>query len=161
MKYIKITLNIIRTERNGYLGSYAFTMMGLYFLMFAQDPPVIPCLSSLPNRGPCKDPACRSKSQEKTQGFSTRYHTCVYIDFKKEKYSINDSYPQPHSSVWESNNSKEVGQLVQDGFKWFASTVNLLKPKSLTSKDNSQCLFKWRNQAMVFIDVFDYTRNIA
>lgn len=130
--------------------------------MFEQDPPVIPCLHAMPDETSCNYPLCRSKSNEKVQGYNVTYHDCAIID-RISEYDIfeRSSGEKVYGTHWVSENRKSTGDLLIEAFKWFSYSSSILEPKSINSKKPPVIQTNWKHDVMVFADVFDPTLNIA
>lgn len=137
-------------------------MMGLYFLMFVQDPPVITCLYPGTAIKGCNYPVCLSKSKEKVQGFEVTYHNCVNVDYYVAGTDpLRGSGMTIYGTFWASNNTKSVGNLLIEAFRWFSYSATILEPKSINSQSPSILEPGWKGDAMVFADAFDPKFNIA
>ncbi|GAA5796370.1 hypothetical protein HPULCUR_001741 [Helicostylum pulchrum] len=102
--------------KKGFIGTYAYTMIGLHYLMFVQDPPVIPCLQKL-SGVICKYPNCHFKTATPITGYDIRYHDCVYIENAKSNNFINrSSVRRDDSTIWRSSNGKNSGELIIEIF---------------------------------------------
>ncbi|KAG2230490.1 hypothetical protein INT48_003008 [Thamnidium elegans] len=146
--------------RKGFIGTCAYTMIGLHYLMFVQKPPVIPCLQKLTD-AICKSPDCHFKTARPIGGCDVRYHDCVYIENVMSNCFINTlSVRRNDSTIWHSSNGKNVGELIIEVFQWLSSTQNILKPMSITSNGHIPREMNWRKHDAIFPDPFDLTRNI-
>ncbi|KAI9365720.1 hypothetical protein BD770DRAFT_468551 [Pilaira anomala] len=155
----------INNEKNGYPSSYVYIMMGLYFLMFVQEPPVIPCLHAKQENTPCRYPVCRSRTKETVQGFGVSYHDCANIDRVNE---IDEPAEEgccttgnAYGTLWISKNTKSVGDLVMELFRWFSYSTTILEPKSIHSHEAPVRRPEWEGHVMVFVDVFEPKFNIG
>lgn len=136
-------------------------MMGLYFLMFVQEPPVIPCLHSLPNNNECAYPLCLTKRNVIVEDSTIRYHDCFDNNLHAEiKLSIKLS-THPELKIWNSRNKKSTSELIIEAFKWFSLADTIVKPKSIISKNPPIFQTEWKNDVLIFADVFNQTQNIG
>lgn len=136
--------------------------MGLYFLMFVQDPPVIPCLHSIPENTPCRYPVCRSRTKETVQGFDVTYHDCANIDRVDEIEPAQEGNTHnSYGTLWISKNTKSVGDLVIELFRWFSYSTTILEPKCINSNEAPVRQPEWEDDVMVFADVFEPKFNIG
>lgn len=158
--YININVNF-KTGRKGFVGTYAYTMIGLHYLMFVLDQPVIPCLQKL-SGAICKSPNCHFRTAKSITSYDIRYHDCVYIEnTASNSFTSKLSVRRDDSTIWRSSNDKNVGELITGVFQWLSSTQNILKPMSITSNGHIAREMNWRKHDAIFPDPFDLTRNIA
>ncbi|KAI9366249.1 hypothetical protein BD770DRAFT_438401 [Pilaira anomala] len=157
-----VKMRKIDNETNGFPNSYVYVIIGLYFLMFVQNPPIIPCLHAMSDETPCNYPLCRSKSNEKVQGYDVAYHDCAIID-RISEYTIfeRSSGKNLYGTPWISKNKKSTDALLLEAFKWFSYSSSILEPKSINSKKPPVIQPEWKHNVMAFADVFDPTLNIA
>lgn len=136
-------------------------MIGLHYLMFVQNPPVIPCLQRLTGTV-CKPLNWHFNTATPVAGCDVRYHDCVYIENVMSNGFTNKlSIRRDDSTIWRGSNGKNVSELIIEVFKWLSSTQNILKPMSITSNGHISRESNWRKHDAVFPDPFDLTRNIV
>ncbi|KAI9257455.1 hypothetical protein EDC94DRAFT_614480 [Helicostylum pulchrum] len=119
----------ITFEHEGYLCSYAYTIMALYFLMVVLENPVIPNLQSFQDS--CYTYNCSWHSDnigivlsntENPNEVDTSFHDCVYIDNSAtDKYVTN----KPRTgTVWYSQNKTHLVALLTLFFTYFSDDQN-------------------------------------
>lgn len=154
----EIKLLINDTDTKGYLSSYTFIMMGLYFLMFVQEPPVLPLLHKIRSKEQPEKHICT-----KFTSLENEFHKCVRIKNEQYAHFREDLHIQSSVEIyWDGKNTKNVGQLVVEAFKWFSSVTHLANPMSLHLSQGA-CFMRsnWKKDAVIFMDPIDKTRNIA
>ncbi|KAI7889061.1 uncharacterized protein EV154DRAFT_604313 [Mucor mucedo] len=151
----------INNSQKGFMCSYTFILMGLHFLMFVQNPPVIPCLQELRN-ATCTSADCNSRQRRRVADHLVAYHDCVrVVNTVTDLYNSKTTSPETNPTIWYGRNSKNVGDLVLELFTWMSQTSNLLKPMSLATSARVGRLSGWRKHDAVFPDPFVSTRNVA
>lgn len=136
-------------------------MIGLHYLMFVQDPPVIPCLQNLLG-AVCISSKCRFKTSRYIMGCDVRYHDCVFIENTRGDTFVSGLPARnSDSTVWRSRNEKEVGQLVTEIFEWLSFTQNILRPMSITTSGHIAREMNWRKHDAIFPDPFSSATNIV
>ncbi|KAI8088407.1 hypothetical protein BDF21DRAFT_396563 [Thamnidium elegans] len=130
----------ITFEHEGYLCSYAYTIMALYFLMVVLENPVIPNLQSF--QGSCYTYNCSWYSDnigivlsntENPNEVDTSFHDCVYID-----NSATDKYDTSKSrtgTVWYSQNKTHLVALLTLFFTYFSNAQNF---KNISINNNNK-----------------------
>lgn len=156
---------------DGFLSSFAYTIMGLHFLIARLVNPVLPCLQDY--NEPCYAPNCYSLSDnnhmifQKTgsldEGVDSSFHTCLEI-----KNNVTDKYAPSRQrnifSEWESNNGLHLVTLLEAFFKYFSNEdnfkqVSIIKEHGQLVKTKNNNI--WSGDYVVIQDPFLIKKNIG
>ncbi|KAI7889060.1 uncharacterized protein EV154DRAFT_515701 [Mucor mucedo] len=151
----------INNTRRGFLNSYAFILIALHYLMYVQEPPVIPCLQNLSLKS-CITGTCNNNEKRTIQGRDVRYHSCIrVVNTMAPQFDSKTVSQDNNPTLWYGKNTKNVGDLILELFAWMSNPFNLVKPMSLTINGHVHLPWGWKGSQVVFPDPFDPDRNIA
>ncbi|KAI7889063.1 uncharacterized protein EV154DRAFT_483478 [Mucor mucedo] len=136
--YFATCQKLNKSAHDGFLTSYSYIVMILYFLMKKLNYPVIPCIQD--NSITCNFPECLHKNNGKTMTrvfakklrfIQVRYHTCVSIKKKDESHEIAED----KKTIWISENTDDLGTLLIKFFDFY-STRKHFSPVSISKASN-------------------------
>ncbi|CAO3654470.1 unnamed protein product [Mucor fragilis] len=157
----------INDNQRGTLSSYAYCLMGIYYLMnHNHDNPIVPNLHNFKSNGEeCPVYGCKigitDHIVEKQQ---VRYHDCIEV-ISDSKYQVKKEGGRQGSATtrWDSFCLDNLGKIILDFFKWGSNIENLTTYMSIrySGMDIPNVPNKWFKKSMVIQDPFILSKNTA
>ncbi|CEP12640.1 hypothetical protein [Parasitella parasitica] len=155
-------------DQGGTLSSYAYCLLGIYYLMgYNCNDPIVPNLQDLTDAtDECTGRKCKfGKARYFVENQRVRYHDCVEV-VSQTKYQMPREPVRRGSPVttrWDSYCHDNLGEVVLDFFKWASNLENLTRHMSIryASGEIPNPPRKWFKKSMVIQDPFIESKNVA
>ncbi|EPB87642.1 hypothetical protein HMPREF1544_05525 [Mucor circinelloides 1006PhL] len=166
LKYFVKKRNI-NDNRRGTLSSYAYCLLGIYYLMnYKHDSPILPNLQNFrSNCDECHGYGCKSGITDYYVGKQqVCYHDCVEV-ISDSKYQMRKD-PGGYGGTktqWDGYCLDSLGVIILEFFKWASKIDNLTRHMSIyhSPEDIPSAPNKWFRKSMVIQDPFILDKNVA
>ncbi|GAN01760.1 conserved hypothetical protein [Mucor ambiguus] len=157
----------INDNQRGTLSSYAYCLLGIYYLMnHDHDSPIIPNLHNFKSNGDeCPGYGCKIGIRNHVvENQQVRYHDCIEV-ISDSKYQIKKEKRRQGSvrTQWDGFCLDDLGKIMLDFFKWASKIENLTTHISIrySGMDIPNVPDKWFKKSMVIQDPFILSKNVA
>ncbi|KAL9543591.1 hypothetical protein MBANPS3_008044 [Mucor bainieri] len=157
----------INDNQKGTLSSYAYCLLGIYYLMnHEHDSPIIPNLHNFKsNCDECRGYGCKiGTTNHIVEKQQVRYHDCIEV-VSGSKYQVKKEKRRQDcvTTRWDGFCFDNLGKIMLDFFKWASNIENLTTHMSIrySGMDIPNVPNKFFKKSMVIQDPFILIKNVA
>ncbi|KAF1802358.1 hypothetical protein FB192DRAFT_1377725 [Mucor lusitanicus] len=156
----------INDNQRGTLSSYAYCLLGIYYLMnHNHDSCIVPNLQEFrSNSDECPRHGCKIGITHFRDREEVRYHDCIEV-ISGSKYQVKKESRRHGGAVtqWDGFCLDNLGKIMLEFFKWASKIDNLTTHMSIrySGMNIPDVPSKWFKKSMVIQDPFILSKNVA